>query len=182
MPETSAAIGPAPIVPALEETRDSLTAIVAIIPPDDALRRIDSGSWSILEVVEHLVIVERVSLLRLSSAKTVDPRPRDTARERELTARAQNRSVRISAPEPARPAGRFASADDALQAFLGARAQTIRFADEREAALTSIPINHPVFGPITGVEALILLAAHTRRHMAQIREIAAAVSPRYGPP
>jgi hypothetical protein len=171
MPETSVAI-----VPGLEETRDSLTALVATIPSKDALVRIDPDCWSILEVIEHLVIVERVALLRLSSAEPAQPRPRNTARERELITRTQNRTTKVSAPEPARPTGRFTAADDALQAFLGARAKTIRFAQEREPILTAIPLNHPVFGPITGAESLILIAAHTRRHMGQIREIAAAVA------
>lgn len=161
-----------PIVPALEETRDTLATLVANIPAEEALQRGDLASWSVLEVIEHLVIVERVALLRLSSAEPSEPRPRDAARERELVARAQNRTAKISAPGPARPTGRFTAADEALQSFLGARAQTIRFATEREAALTAIPVNHPVFGPITGAESLILIAAHTRRHMAQIREIA----------
>jgi len=171
MPETSIAI-----VPALEETRDSLTALVTMLPAEDTLRRVGPESWSILEVIEHLVIVERVALLRLSSAEPSGPRPRDHARERELMARAQNRATKITAPEPARPAGRFTAADEALQAFLGARARTIRFAQESEPALTALPVNHPVFGPITGAESLILIAAHTRRHMAQIREIAAALA------
>jgi len=176
VPETSVLI-----VPALEETRDSLTTLVSPIPAKDALIRIDPTCWSILEVIEHLVIVERVALLRLSSAESSEPRPRNAARERELMARARNRTAKISAPEPARPTGRFTNPDDALQAFLGARAHTIRFAQERETALTAIPIHHPVFGPITGAESLILIAAHTRRHMAQIAEITAAVSSSQGP-
>jgi uncharacterized damage-inducible protein DinB len=176
MPETSV-----PIVPALETTRDELDALLATIPANHALLRLHPDSWSILDVIEHLVIVERLSLRRLSSVEPSEARPRDTARERELMARAQNRTAKILAPERVRPAARFTAAHEARQAFLEARAQTIRFAQERGAALSAIPINHPVFGPITGAESLILIAAHTRRHIAQIGEIASAISPVRGP-
>ena len=91
-------------------------------------------------------------------------------REEKLTG-VEKRDTRFSAPEASRPAGRFTSLTQALDSFDAARARTIAFANSRGAGVYSISSVHPVFGPVNGADTLILAAAHTRRHIDQIREV-----------
>jgi len=46
------------------------------------------------------------------------------------------------------------------------------------ADLYALASFHPVFGPLNGVEALIIIASHSRRHAEQIREARAAIEKR----
>jgi len=54
----------------------------------------------------------------------------------------------------------------------------LQFARERAAELYALASMHPAFGPLNGVEALIIIASHSRRHAEQIREARAAIEKR----
>jgi hypothetical protein len=83
----------------------------------------------------------------------------------------EKRGARISAPEASLPARRFTSLTQAFYSFDAARTRTIAFAKSRGAGVYSIASVHPVFGSMNGADTLILAAAHTRRHIDQIREV-----------
>ena len=61
---------------------------------------------------------------------------------------------------------------EALQEFQAARDETLRFASEEGPNLVSRSATHLVLGPLNGVEALLLIADHGRRHAEQMREAA----------
>jgi hypothetical protein len=65
--------------------------------------------------------------------------------------------------------------DEGLERFHAARGRTLQLARERAADLYTLASAHPVFGPLNGVEALIIIANHSRRHAEQIREIRAVI-------
>ena len=90
-------------------------------------------------------------------------------------ARVAGRATRVQAPETAQPAGRFASLAEALKEFDAVRASSVAFAASQGAGLYSIAARHPFFGPLNGAEAMLLMAAHSRRHAAQMLEVRAAL-------
>jgi hypothetical protein len=65
-----------------------------------------------------------------------------------------------------------------LQQFQNARNTTLQFARERAADLYTLASMHPAFGSLNGVEALMIIAGHARRHADQIREVRAALENR----
>jgi hypothetical protein len=83
-----------------------------------------------------------------------------------------DRSNRRTAPEAVHPAGKYECISEALEEFNAARDETLRFASEEGVGLLSRNASHPVLGPLNGVEALLLIAGHGRRHTAQMREAA----------
>ena len=95
-----------------------------------------------------------------------------------MAARIVDRSSRRQAPETVLPKGRFASVAEGLERFNAARAHSMQFAREHAADLYTLASAHPVFGPLNGVEALIIIANHARRHAEQIREIRVAIEKR----
>lgn len=129
------------------------------------------GRWSVLEIVEHVTVVEDRFRTRLENATPGDAQPANPAREAELTGKLADRTGRLTAPEPVQPTGRFANLAEALGAFEASRARTIQLAHQRGPELYCLAIDHPRFGRVNGFEALLIVAGHARRHAEQIREI-----------
>ncbi len=119
-----------------------------------------------MSFVEHRFL----GMVRASELGT--PAERDAAKEAALKQRVIDRSSRRTAPEAVQPTGKHKSISEALQEFNTVRDETLLFASEQGVELLSRSANHPVLGTLNGVEALLLIAGHGRRHTAQMREAA----------
>jgi len=133
------------------------------------------GRWSVLQCVEHIVISKSRFLGWLKNPIADPTPPVDKEKEAKLLAGVAGRAQRVEAPEPARPTGRFATLAEALEQFDATRAESLRFADSQGSGLYTLAAKHPFFGVCNGAEVMVLMAAHARRHAAQIREIRAAL-------
>jgi len=132
--------------------------------------------WSVLDCVEHLVITEGRMQGRLENPESAGVPPADRAKESQILTGAANRTNRIQAPEPSRPTGQFPTLGEALKEFDAARGKTIALAERHGPGLYALAIVHPVFGRLNGTELMVLVAAHSRRHAEQMREVRAVVS------
>jgi hypothetical protein len=166
------------IVDILERSKEEFHASASGVPESLAAMRPEENRWSVLDCVEHVTTVEEIFLKRLAGGEYQEPPPKDREKESGLAARFVDRSAKRKAPEAIWPKGRFASLAEGLQEFHAARDRTIQFARERGADLYALASAHPVFGPLNGVEALIIIAGHARRHAEQIREVRAALENR----
>jgi hypothetical protein len=110
-----------------------------------------------------------------NSAKKLDVPRIDKEKEALLTGRVPDRSVRVQAPDAVVPTGRFLTLEQALAQFNAGRTRSIQFAEDRCDDLYCLASEHPRFGPVNGVELLIIIAGHSRRHAEQIRETRAAL-------
>jgi len=169
-------MAPEEIVQILEESRRAVNAAAQAIPPARAAERPEEGRWSALDCVEHVAIVEDRFFRWLEIAERAESPRIDQEKETDLAARLANRAERAEAPDPARPAGRFANLGEALEHFNAGRTRTIQFVRERSGELYALDAMHPRFGPVNGVELLVIVAGHARRHAEQIREIGAVFS------
>ncbi|HLK48131.1 MAG TPA: DinB family protein [Bryobacteraceae bacterium] len=163
------------IVQILEGSRNDFVEAVRGVTEAQAQAHPQAGRWSVLECVEHVTTVEVRFLGRLENAPREGAPPLDKEKESALQARVQSRANRAEAPEPVRPTGRFSTLGAALAAFQAARDCTVRFAERESAALYQRAESHPRFGPLNGMELLIIMAGHARRHAEQIRELKAAL-------
>ena len=156
----------------LKSARAELIVVLSGLTDEQARTRPAPDRWSVLECLEHVTFVERrfLGMVRASEAGT--PADRDAAREAMLNERVLDRSNRRTAPEAVHPTGKYGSISEALQEFNAARDETLRFASEEGVKLLSRSARHPVFGLLNGVEALLLISNHGRRHTAQMREAA----------
>jgi uncharacterized damage-inducible protein DinB len=141
----------------------------ASVPESLAGKKPTEGRWSALDCLEHLTKVEESFLERLKPAEVEAP-PVDPQREAELAARMVDRNERRQAPDGLRPTGRFATLSEALKEFQAVRARATRFAAEHASDLTTFTATSPRWGVMNGREVMLLLAGHSRRHAAQIRE------------
>jgi len=166
------------IVDMLEQSREDFRAAVAGVSESLAKTRPEAERWSVLDCVEHVATVEEMFLKRLASGEHTEAPPEDNAKEASIAVRIVDRSTRRQAPETVLPKGRFTSLAEGLEHFEGARERSLQFARERAAELYALASMHPAFGPLNGVEALIIIASHSRRHAEQIREARAAIEKR----
>ena len=166
------------IIEILEKSRKEFHDAVTGVSESLAKTRPEADRWSVLDCVEHVATVEDIFLKRLASGEYTEAPPEDRAKEASLATRIVDRSSRRQAPETALPKGRFASLAEGLEQFDRARERSLQFARERAPELYTLASAHPAFGPLNGVEAMIILASHSSRHAAQIREVRAALEKR----
>ena len=163
------------VVAALEESRGYLLQALAGLSDEQARRRPPAGGWSALECIEHIALSEARLVGFARSAGSGEPPAASKAKEAQLVAAVTDRTTKRAAPDPVQPAGRFATVDDAVAYLSAGRSATEAFATETGDALYAIAVTHPAMGLLNGVELLMLIAGHTRRHADQIREIRAFI-------
>ncbi len=163
------------IVQNLERSRQEFLTAVAGLSEAQSKVRPGPERWSVLDCVEHVAIVEERFLGWLQKAEKLDTPRIDKEKEAGLSARIPDRSARAQAPEAVVPTGRFTTLAQALEQFNAGRANSIQFAQDHCDDLYCLASAHPRFGPMNGVEFLIVIAGHSRRHAAQIREVRAEI-------
>jgi hypothetical protein len=129
--------------------------------------------WSILECVEHVGRAENGMFGMLTTQMVPSSVAGDRSREEFLIRGAVDRNQRVAAPDRAHPVGRFATLAEALDDFREKHRRTVAYIEECAEDLRSCSMQHPVVGPCTGQEFLILMALHPARHAKQIREVRA---------
>jgi hypothetical protein len=164
------------IVEALKSSSQAFQEAVAGVSDEAATLSPGPERWSILQVVEHVVVAERGQFGALQRSRLSEKSLENPEKEAMIRARGASRLNRYESPERARPSGRFPSLAQALDEFIAAREETIRFAAEHEENLYFRQAMHPMFGAVNGYELLLIMAAHTRRHTEQIAEIRAAAA------
>jgi hypothetical protein len=166
------------IIEILEKSSEDFQSAAKGFPELLANTRPEENRWSVLECVEHVTTVEEMFLKRLAGGEYTEAPPEDKTREAALAARFVDRTAKRQAPETVLPKGRFTSLAEGLKQFQSARDCTLQFARERAAELYTLASIHPAFGPLNGVEALMIIAGHAQRHAEQIREVRAALEKR----
>lgn len=169
------------LLDALAAARRELAAALERVPPHLRDRAPADDAWSVAQLLEHLVLVEGRSMGAFERV-AADAPPRDAHdavaddAHRFDDAPLLDRTVRVAAPEFVRPAG-DASAEEAWAQLGATRERTeaiVRAADGR--ALEQVTLKHPRFGPLNGYRFVAVLAAHERRHAAQLRDIGDALA------
>ncbi len=132
----------------------------------------DEESWSLCQIAEHLVIVEQGVMFRLRTA------PADgiekTVGKQHLPAMLVDRRERFPAPARTLPSGtKFESPEEYLAQLATARTNTLGWAQDADTKLMEHVMPHPAFGDLHGGQWLQMLAGHTLRHLAQMRELMA---------
>jgi len=134
--------------------------------------------WSVQECAEHIILAESYifsGAQRVLQTPAV-PRPERSNSEfdHQLAMGVQDRSHKATAPEPIDPAGRAAALTpaDAAKAFTEKRDQNEEYVKTTSDELRTHVGPGPV-GPMDAYQFLILMASHTARHTAQIKEVQA---------
>jgi uncharacterized damage-inducible protein DinB len=159
------------------KTRDHLVADLKGLSDAQLNFKADSTRWSIYQCTEHIALSENLIWqwvqMTEHSAATPDKRSEVKHTTAELIAMTTDRSHKAQAPEMLKPVAQFSGTQAAVSAFLLRRDSTIDYIKMTNDDLKDHYIVHPVFGTMDLYQALMLLAAHSARHTAQIEEVMA---------
>lgn len=166
------------MIHSLTDSRDRLLALCSGLSEAQGALRLTEGSWSISEIIEHLVVTERVAMLgikrALSQPESAPELLLETIGKSDLIqTRISKVLARVVAPDFVLPSGRFNPWPGALQAFEQARSNTIAMAVGADDSFNTRVIPHPVLGPLTLDQWFHFIAAHTQRHTGQIEAVLA---------
>ena len=165
------------LITILESGRRDFLEATQDISAEQASGKPTPQSWSVLECIEHVVVVEGRFLSWISDGTPVVP-DRNTDKEIRIFTMVRDRTTKREAPEAVRPQGRFETLAAASAEFKAVRDRSVQLVQERGDSLYSIGTNHPRFGNMNGAEVIHLIDGHARRHAEQIRETCEALAQR----
>lgn len=134
------------------------------------------NSWSVLQVLEHLLITEKY-VLNLLSAPSDKRAPAKELKGEEKLERilVDLRGRKVKAPDMLEPLGDVTDVGLFSNEFLQCRNQLVQSLEDGSIAVDERIHAHPVLGDMTVSDWLHFLISHARRHMEQIRDIFRAI-------
>jgi uncharacterized damage-inducible protein DinB len=159
------------LVAHLEMTRSWLIDEVSSLSQEQLAFRASSGVWSIMEVLEHLVVVGPIYWNDLQQAVKGRPGKRLlTTGDADILWYGIDRTRRETAIPSEKPPGRLRDIRTALKAYRTQHAQLLDYARTTKDDLRSRVVDRQ------GCDAYqwaLLISTHEQRHVLQIREIKA---------
>lgn len=158
----------------LDQSKKVMLASIQGVTPAQWTYKSAPNVWSVEECAEHLILAEE--FIMGAAQKTLSTPAQDrlpnanTDADQKFVARIKDRSQKATAPEPIVPAGKYATPADAAREFTARRDKTIEYVKNTKDELRAHASPGPM-GPMDSYQFLLLLAAHTGRHTAQILEV-----------
>jgi hypothetical protein len=169
----------AALVEHLTSTRDQVLAESAKLTEAQWTFKAAPERWSVGEVVQHLALAEPFifgAQQKLLGGPPATAEQLAAAKGKEEMVRKviPDRTKKAQAPEPLQPATatKMGSQAETVAAFRDQRAKTIDYAASTKDDLRGRVGDSPL-GPLDGYQWLVFIAAHTDRHLAQLREVKA---------
>jgi uncharacterized damage-inducible protein DinB len=132
--------------------------------------------WSVQECAEHIVLSETflfdTTQQILKSPAVARPDRSNAAFDQQLAVGVQDRSHKATAPAPIDPVGKASTLtpSDARKQFTAKRDQNEEYVKTTSDDLRVHVAPGPA-GPMDAYQFLVLMATHTARHTAQIKEV-----------
>lgn len=157
----------------IESAHAGLEKAVAGLTPAQWEFKPALGTWSILEIIEHLAVMQDRIHRRLHHGSRAElPAERQLAAlDRTIITQIPIRSSKFSAPESVQPNGRW-TPEEAMQNLAASFTSITEFLLSSDA-LRQFGFEHPVFGPMDAYQWVLAVASHAVRHTAQILEVKA---------
>lgn len=153
----------------LEEKRNQILDFLENVSEEQARTRPNGDSWSILEVLEHLYLIEHFVVTQMN--KVIDKGPAQQADPKPLS-QTPDRGHKVTAPEYLQPEGRFETIHDAKDALETSREQTLFLIHNKDPELLQNRVMpHPAFGDMNLEQWVEFIGWHELRHLEQMKEI-----------
>jgi uncharacterized damage-inducible protein DinB len=159
------------LVAHLEMTGSWLIDEVSNLSPEQLAFRPSSAAWSIMEVLEHLIVVGPIYWNDLQQALQGRPSKRLlTAGDADILWYGIDRTRRETAIPSEKPPGRLRDIRTALEAYRKQHAQLLDYARTTKDDLRSHVVDRQ---RCDAYQWALLISTHEQRHVLQIREIRA---------
>ena len=155
----------------LIEKREDLLRQLASLSGEVLSFKAGPDKWSIVEVIEHLVMVEKDFLQQLSinfGASTLDPKSR-TPEKYQTVIKVMTRDIPVDVPDKRmEPHGRL-TLDELLNQWVDIRKKLQGLLSEMKSDNRDDPVyRHPYGGPLDIGESLNFIDVHFDNHMRHI--------------
>ncbi|MCG9972401.1 DinB family protein [Christiangramia crocea] len=158
----------------LEETREGLEESVEGLSDAQMQFKPDAEGWSVAEIVEHIIIVEGGLRSMLEAKFAEDPTPELKAEvkmtDEQILGFITDRSQKVKTQSQFEPSAKYATSEEALEAFNDQREDIVDFLKDTEVDMRNY-INEFPFGKIDAYQTVLFMAGHTARHTQQIEEV-----------
>ncbi|WML48555.1 DinB family protein [Neobacillus sp. PS3-34] len=127
------------------------------------------GKWNIMQVLEHLYLMEKTIVHKMMMVMANDEESQVENKPIHLT---PNRTTKVVAPSFVEPSGEFTTLAAMKAKLLESRAALEKFvatADQEKMLKRSFP--HPVFGLLHVKQWVEFIGLHELRHLEQIEEL-----------
>ena len=160
----------------LEKTRKEVFAATKGLTPAQWNFKAGPDRWSVAEVTEHIAAAEDFLMDMVREKVMVAPARTEVADVAALDdlvmQQISDRSHKVQAPEPLKPANRFGSPRESLKHFNDSRAKTVAFVKKTEG-LRQHAVDSPMGKKLDAYQWVLLVSAHSERHTKQILEVKA---------
>ena len=161
----------------LEQTKKDMLASINGLTAAQWKFKPAPNVWSVAECAEHIALAEDfIGGLAQQLLKTpaVDrPASSNSETDHKIVVAIGDRSHKATAPEPIVPSGKFATPEEAAREFSERRDRTITYVKTTGDDLRVHVTKEGPLGTMDAYQVLLLVAAHSGRHTAQIREVEA---------
>ena len=134
--------------------------------------------WSIAQIADHVVVSEGalfdvIQKKLLTSPAQPGKRGSTKAKDEQVLRVMPDRSQKRKAPDYLEPAGKWVTQDAAVSEFRKLRDAHIAYVDQTQDDLRAHFTENRVMGEIDAYQWMLLISAHTERHVLQIEEVKA---------
>jgi hypothetical protein len=167
------------LVTELQASQQAVVDTVKGLSPEQMAFKPGPDRWSVAECLEHITATEPFlfgfiegKVLKTPPASEAD-KAKTAGKDKGIIETVTNRTKKFQAPAEIRPTGKWTGREELLKAFGDARAKTIDWTKATKEDLRA----HVMAGPggeLDGFQWMMYLSGHTRRHLAQIKEVMAS--------
>ncbi|HMG09347.1 MAG TPA: DinB family protein [Mucilaginibacter sp.] len=158
----------------LKETKEDLLKKVKDLTPKQLNFKADEGSWSVAECVEHIAISENniFGFAQTGLKGPADPSKRNEVKmtDEAVVRMISDRTNKVKTQEAFEPTGKFGSFEATISEFVTRRESNIDYMKTTSDDLRNHYNDFP-FGKIDTYQTILFMAAHSKRHTDQIKEV-----------
>jgi uncharacterized damage-inducible protein DinB len=133
--------------------------------------------WSVAEVAEHITLAEdflfNASQQILTTPATPEKKAEVQGKDEMILTKTLDRSRKGTAPEPLVPSHKWASHQEMMEQYKKSRDRTIAYVSSTQDELRSHFYKHPAYDLLDAYQWLLFMAAHSERHILQLKEVKA---------
>ncbi len=159
----------------LQTTKQEFLKSIEGLTDEQLNFKVKATKWCIMDCAEHIALAEQTlfSVVQKSLSEPADSLIKKHLRmtEKKIIKRLTFRLIKVKAPEVIKPSGKFTTIEAIKQAFETQRDSAIQYVATTYAPLHYHFWKHPATGKIDLYQTIILMSAHTKRHILQIEEV-----------
>ena len=160
----------------LIEQVDRLEKMIENLSEEEALKKSDDSSWSVCEIIEHMISVERGIAVLLKNNEGAIITDSSYYGKDKIESINQNMEARYKAPSPLNPKGRINNVEKGIGMLREVRTGLKGAIDSDKIQWNIEPVPHPLIGKMTKQDWLSFMTSHFERHLVQIERTIASVT------